>query len=285
MILSAILSHLFVVASLLRPQRKPKRHVPPTASHEPALRVKANKEAGDISYETKEIWTSTSSLHMFDKIVWYPSKSTVALYHKDVNEPSSLDNPDVQQTKQRWSLITFFRSTLSSVVTFLGHTYGLSALSKSVLYVFTLLGSLAGGIGWFVTNGHLPARAVSAGISQNDAALLLSLIGVGSFVGRVGHGIVIDRGWMNREVLFTASFGITGLLSFINPFLDTFATLSVFSCLFGVFHGAANSLVYAMMRLQVAPSEGAAALSFGVLVLATANTIGGVLAGMYKVCY
>lgn len=108
----------------------------------------------------------------------------------------------------------------------------------------------------------------------------MSLIGVGSFVGRVGHGIVIDRGWMNREVLFTASFGITGLLSFINPFLDTFATLSVFSCLFGVFHGAANSLVFAMMRLQVAPSEGAAALSFGVLVLATANTIGGVLAGV-----
>ncbi|XP_072021729.1 monocarboxylate transporter 2-like [Amphiura filiformis] len=101
-----------------------------------------------------------------------------------------------------------------------------------------------------------------------------------SFVGRAGHGFVIDRKWVGRQTMFTISFGVTGVLSFMNPPMDTFRLLCAYSVLFGFNHGIANSLMFAMMKLQVSNNEAAAALSFGTLVFYVANTIGGVSAGV-----
>ncbi|XP_072024647.1 monocarboxylate transporter 13-like isoform X1 [Amphiura filiformis] len=271
LIQSAMISHMFVTASLLKPRISPKRaetlQTRPSFVH---YHEETKTNINELNPDTKEIWTSTTSLHMFDNIL-ISSKSTTVLFREE-----STDKP----VNTRWNLLSNIRSYISRFVSFVKVTYGLSALFKSPLYMGTVTATLAGGIGWFVTSIHLVARAVNAGISQNDAALLITLIGMGSFVGRAGHGFVIDRKWVGRQTMFTVSFGVTGVLSFMNPLMDTFQLLCVYSVLFGFNHGIANSLVFAMMKLQVSNNEAAAALSFGTLVFAVANTIGGVLAGV-----
>ena len=226
----------------------------------------------ELQPKTKEIYTSTTSLHMFDDM-WSPSKRPSVLQQEGSKETHQ------SNTRTRYTLLSQLSTHIVNFGSFLKETYGVSALGKSVLYLVTLACSVTGGLGWFVTNGHLVARAVSAGISQNNAAFLITILGIGSFIGRAGHGVIIDKGWVNRQVMFTVAFGATGILSLLNPLLDTFVLLGVFAGLFGIFHGIANSLVFAMIKLQVARTEAAAALSFGTLVLACSNTAGGVVAG------
>ena len=265
-----MISHLFVCSALLRPRRAPKPKITPRPTQpketSQCFHI-SDANLADFQPEAKEIYASTTSLH------------------HQLKRPFVLQQEGGKETNQnaysrtRCTLLSHLSSHIVNFVSFLKKTYRISALGKSMLYLVILVCTFAGGLGWFVTNVHLVARAVSAGISQNNAAFLLTLIGIGSLIGRVGHGVIIDKGWISRQVMFTVTFGVTGILSLLNPFLDTYFLLGVFAGLFGLFHGIANSLVFAMMKLQVAKSEAAAALSFGTLVLACANTSGGVLAG------
>ena len=265
-----MISHMFVCSALLRPRRTPKASRPREPSQ---CFYISDVNMAELQPKTKEIYTSTTSLHMFDDM-WSPSKRPSVLQQEGSKETHQNAN-----TWTRYTLLSQLSTHIVNFGSFLKETYGVSALGKSVLYLVTLACSVTGGLGWFVTNGHLVARAVSAGISQNNAAFLITILGIGSFIGRAGHGVIIDKGWVSRQVMFTVAFGATGILSLLNPLLDTFVLLGVFAGLFGIFHGIANSLVFAMIKLQVARTEAAAALSFGTLVLACSNTAGGVVAG------
>ncbi|XP_072021740.1 monocarboxylate transporter 13-like [Amphiura filiformis] len=270
LIQSAMISHLFVTAALLKPRISPKRAETlqkPTVAH---YHVEPKTNVNELNPDTKEIWTSSASLHMFDNNL-ASSKSTTVLFHEE-----STDKP----VNTKWNLLSIIRSYISRFVSFVKVTYGLAALFKTPLYLATVAATFAGGIGWFVTTIHLVPRAVNAGISQNDAAFLITLVGTGSFVGRAGHGFVIDRKWVGRQTMLTVSIGVTGVLTLMNPLMDTFRLLCMYSVLYGFNNGIANSLVFALMKLQVSNNEAAAALSFGTLVFTLSNTIGGVLAGV-----
>jgi OFA family oxalate/formate antiporter-like MFS transporter len=130
---------------------------------------------------------------------------------------------------------------------------------------------------------HTAIYAVSLGMSPGRAAMLLSVIGVGSLVGRVFGGAASDR-FGNRLVMIIASILMAVQFSLLLLSSDTWALL-LFAGLFGVVYGE----ILCMMPLL--PAEMFGLRNHGAIlgVIMFASTIGGglgpVIAGViFDVC-
>jgi MFS family permease len=95
---------------------------------------------------------------------------------------------------------------------------------------------LACGVGLFIPFVHLVPYARDAGVSETTAVLLVSLIGVGSMIGRFGLGGLADR--IDRGVLHAAVYA--GMAAMLGVWLASTGAvaLGVFAVLFGAFYGA-----------------------------------------------
>ena len=248
LILIAIGAHAFPCALLLRPRKRSPASISPSeGKHSTTAHDNMGLELEESHPQTLDIHTSTTSLHLFDnpKYLTKNDKNQGIRNHGNDNPPGS---PVLE-------------------------------LFKSMSFITLLFGCFCAGVGFFVTIAHLFARAVHAGISRNDSAFLMTCVGIGSLVGRGGHGVLIDRGLVRRDVVFIASFLLCALANFLNPLMDSFPTLSVFAVVFGVSNGVVSTLMFALIRLQVTAVQAPLALAFGTLVFAVSGMVGGVLAG------
>jgi MFS family permease len=94
---------------------------------------------------------------------------------------------------------------------------------------------LACSFGVFVPFVHLVPYAVDQGMPQSQGVLLLSLIGVGSAVGRFFLGGVAD--WLGRQLALLAMFVGMALALIVWLVSSTIAPLAVFAFAFGVAYG------------------------------------------------
>jgi MFS transporter, OFA family, oxalate/formate antiporter len=100
-----------------------------------------------------------------------------------------------------------------------------------ILYVTCLISAFA----VFVPFVHLVPYALDRGIDSRRAALLISLVGVGSTAGRFVLGSVAD--WIGRlRFLVVTCIGMALALA-IWAGADSFARLAVFALAFGAFYG------------------------------------------------
>jgi OFA family oxalate/formate antiporter-like MFS transporter len=100
-----------------------------------------------------------------------------------------------------------------------------------ILYVSCLISAFA----VFVPFVHLVPYALDHGIDSRRAALLVSLIGVGSTAGRFVLGAVAD--WIGRlRFLVVTGIGMALALA-IWAGADSFARLAIFALAFGSFYG------------------------------------------------
>jgi len=92
------------------------------------------------------------------------------------------------------------------------------------------------GVGLFIPFVHLVPYARDAGHSETTAVFLVSLIGVGSMVGRFGLAGVADR--MPRRVLHAALYA--GMAAMLGLWLVSTGAiaLGIFAVAFGTFYGA-----------------------------------------------
>ncbi|XP_072024646.1 monocarboxylate transporter 13-like isoform X2 [Amphiura filiformis] len=224
--------------------------------------------------KSKDGETSDSSLYVYDHDddIWEHSpQSSSGAYTSIGYQPN--ENRCIRG-------INISRTFASDIRRYVWDTYGLSLLVTNIFYIATIIGSFLAGVGWFTTNGHLVARATTSGLPEDQSALLLTVIGMSSIIGRISHGVLIDKDIISREVMFVAAFALTSLSSFLNPISDTFWFLSIIAAIFGFGYGIGNSLVFATMRITVGTREAAAALSIGTLTQDSSNTLGGMISGV-----
>lgn len=110
-----------------------------------------------------------------------------------------------------------------------------------------VLSNIMGMLGFYVPFVYIFELAKARGCSESDATLLLSLIGItntfGSYdllvpfyirtLGRIFFGWAADRRWVTALAINNFSLIFCGILTAICPFFTNFATLTVYSCLFG----------------------------------------------------
>ena len=122
---------------------------------------------------------------------------------------------------------------------------GLSAAVCSRPFLLMFFGFLLASLGMYTPIAHLVPYAEDRGISPQSAAALLSLLGVGSAVGRFAIGAAADR--IGRWRGLGLSFGGIGLSALVWLASDGMAGLGAFAVLLGLFWGGAVALAPSVM--------------------------------------
>ena len=121
----------------------------------------------------------------------------------------------------------------------------LSSAARSRPFGLMLIGFLLASLGQFTPIAHLVPYAEDRGISPQAAATLLSLLGVGSAVGRFAIGAGADR--IGRWRALGLSFGGVGASCFVWLVSDGMVGLGVFAVLVGLFWGGSVALAPSVM--------------------------------------
>ena len=116
---------------------------------------------------------------------------------------------------------------------------------RSRPFVLLLTGFLLASLGQFTPIAHLVPYAEDRGISPQSAATLLSLLGVGSAVGRFAIGAGADR--IGRWRALGLSFGGVGLGCLLWLVSDGMLGLGAFAVLVGLFWGGSVALAPSVM--------------------------------------
>ena len=122
---------------------------------------------------------------------------------------------------------------------------GLAAAVRSRPFLLMFTGFLLASLGMYTPIAHLVPYAEDRGISPQSAAILLSLLGVGSAVGRFAIGAAADR--IGRWRGLGLSFGGIGLSSLVWLVSDGLAGLGAFAVLLGLSWGGAVALAPSVM--------------------------------------
>ncbi len=116
---------------------------------------------------------------------------------------------------------------------------------RSRPFVLLLIGFLLASLGQFTPIAHLVPYAEDRGVSPQTAATLLSLLGVGSAVGRFAIGAGADR--IGRWRALGLSFGGVGLSCLLWLASDGMLGLGAFAVLVGLFWGGSVALAPSVM--------------------------------------
>ena len=121
----------------------------------------------------------------------------------------------------------------------------LSVAIRSRPFFLLFLGFLLASFGQFTPIAHLVPYAEDRGISPQTAATLLSLLGVGSAVGRFTIGAAADR--IGRWRGLGLSFGGVGMSCILWLIGDGMIVLGIFAVLVGTFWGGSVALAPSVM--------------------------------------
>ncbi|XP_008825718.1 monocarboxylate transporter 12 isoform X1 [Nannospalax galili] len=92
---------------------------------------------------------------------------------------------------------------------------------------------------------YLVPYALSVGVSHQQAAFLMSILGVIDIIGNITFGWLTDRRFLKnyRYVCYLFAVGLDGLCYLCLPMLQSLPLLVPFSCTFGYFDGAYVTLI------------------------------------------
>ena len=121
----------------------------------------------------------------------------------------------------------------------------LTAAVRSRPFLLMFTGFLLASLGMYTPIAHLVPYAEDRGISPQSAAILLSLLGVGSAFGRFAIGAAADR--IGRWRGLGLSFGGIGLSSLVWLVSDGLVGLGAFAVLLGLSWGGAVALAPSVM--------------------------------------
>ncbi|CAG5118330.1 unnamed protein product [Candidula unifasciata] len=117
------------------------------------------------------------------------------------------------------------------------------SLLKNPVFLMFAFSNFFTSIGFNMPFIFLPDRAKLAGIDEDKAALLLSVIGIANTAGRVIFGFLSDRPWVNRLMLYNTALTICGVATALSPvFGGDYTLMVVYAAVFGVFIGVYVSL-------------------------------------------
>nr|KAG5692012.1 hypothetical protein BaRGS_027657 [Batillaria attramentaria] len=98
-----------------------------------------------------------------------------------------------------------------------------------------------------VTNSYLPAVATENGVSEQQAALLLSIIGGLDVVSRLGSGLLADKKVIRVPTMIIASFLVLGTCNQLVRFMTSFPHFVALAVLQGLLAGVSNCMVPILM--------------------------------------
>ena len=108
-------------------------------------------------------------------------------------------------------------------------------LLKDPKFLLIGISNLFGFLGFFIPFIYLPSMAADTNaVTADQAAFLLSVIGVSNTIGRILCGFVADFAWVDSLCVINISFLLSAACVFTFPFLSSFTEFVILSLIFGV---------------------------------------------------
>ena len=175
------------------------------------------------------------------------------------------------------------RIHLRKTPTFINKYFCLSSLLCNRMFVIEMIISALHGYGWASTTYHTVARAESVGIGTDAAALLLTFVGVGSLIGRINIGWILDKNFLRVEFSYCWALFICSISTYVTPIVVGYWLLSVMYILQGMSCGAAMVMIMLLPRIFVKPEEITASMALVMFAWGIGEISGGFMAGLCKV--
>lgn len=151
---------------------------------------------------------------------------------------------------------------------FLDIRFLLFAISNFILYT------------WYdVVYVYLPDWAIEHKVSETDASMLISLIGIINMFGEIGLGWTGDREELNPNIVYAICMGLCGVSVLLIPLFVTYQWMCVLSGAFGLFIAANYSLTSIILVNLVDLDRFTNAYGLLLLVQGIANLVGPPIAG------
>lgn len=112
------------------------------------------------------------------------------------------------------------------------------SLFKDPIFMMYAASNFLTSIGFNVPYVFTVDRAVAWDISGEDAAFLLSVIGISNTIARLCLGWLSDKEWINRLYLYNTCLVICGVSMGLSVFMNTYTTQAIYCAIFGVTSGA-----------------------------------------------
>jgi len=188
-----------------------------------------------VPFHRKDIFYS-GSLTNFDidgEVVVRPNRSSF-LSVKDGGERfmsrSSLVNPQIQEEEEE-KVTSVLRSMMDT------------SLLKQPKFIMVSVSNIFGFLGFYVPFMYLPSLVqTNKDISGDEAAMVLSVIGISNTLGRILTGWLADRPGVSSLSLTSLSLLLSALCVFIFPFIPNLPLFIVLAAVFGLFVAAYISL-------------------------------------------
>jgi hypothetical protein len=151
---------------------------------------------------------------------------------------------------------------------FLDIRFLLFAISNFILYT------------WYdVVYVYLPDFALEHNVSETDASMLISLIGIINMFGEIILGWAGDREELNPNIVYAICMALCGVSVVMVPFFFTYTGMCILSSAFGLFIAANYSLTSIILVNLVDLDRFTNAYGLLLLVQGIANLVGPPLAG------
>lgn len=145
----------------------------------------------------------------------------------------------------------------------------LFAISNFILYT------------WYdVVYVYLPDFGLEHKVSETDASVLISLIGIVNMFGEIILGYAGDREELNPNIVYAICMALCGISILLIPFFYTYVGMCILASAFGLFIAANYSLTSIILVNLVDLDRFTNAYGLLLLVQGIANLIGPPLAGM-----
>ncbi|XP_006817453.1 monocarboxylate transporter 12-like [Saccoglossus kowalevskii] len=168
--------------------------------------------------------------------------------NNELEETNNIQNLDVSQataecceTAQN-TMVSLNVERLNKFEITLSKIMGLHLFKKSWFHVLCISGFLAG-IGHNTTMFHFVAKAVSVGTAKMDSAILMTIMGVCSLIGRATHGLFVDTGLFSPMFITSCAWLLAGVsLMFILVANSNYLVLAFIAAIYGISSGTAIPL-------------------------------------------
>ncbi|KAL8616129.1 hypothetical protein ACOMHN_066616 [Nucella lapillus] len=179
------------------------------------------RATANVNVSRRDIFMSGTKLHIPDQSLW---RSAVSMR-------------SVQTEAERVLCACVPESARDTLLQMLDFS-----ILRNKAYVLILVGNVFAMLGFYVPFVFMPEKALSHGISEAQAAYLLSIIGITNTVGRVLTGVLANMNKIDSLVINNIAMLLCGLATFVTPFCTHYVMLCIAAAVFGLCVAAYISL-------------------------------------------
>ena len=210
-----------------------------------------------------------------------PPRCTDTEVHASTSDITSVAMHQIKIVRNPVATTTPKRSHVTSPFSFLIRTFQLDLLITNFRFLALCIVVCLFGCGYYAALVYTVSRAVSINITNTNAALLVSIIGVGSFVGRLSHGSCIDSGVITPPRLLTLVLLVMSASCLLLPLTQSFETMAIPAVFFGVSSGIANALFPVHAHMFVEESKAGNSIGLYLMFLGVGDVTGVLVVGKY----